>query len=254
MSEDDIFLTHLLSCSPVDLLINKPKLTEHQQQQFDMYRKRRQNGEPLQYIIGSWGFHGLQFKVNAHVLIPRPETEILVEEAIRRFKGERILDLGTGSGCIAVTMAKFLPQVRGVALDISQTALAVAQENAAYHGVAGRIQFICEDMKIYLTRGDIGVFDLIVTNPPYIPQQQLASLPLQVQHEPALALDGGIEGLDFYRVIIKNTPRLLSQEGCLMMEFGDGQADAIRALAAAYFKEADVYKDLTGRERFVICH
>ena len=251
MSEDEILLTHILKCKSVDLLINKPILTSSQELQFQDYKQRRQKGEPLQYIIGSWDFYGLEFVVDPSVLVPRPETESLVELALKRFKGKSILDLGTGSGCIAITLAKFLPGVKIVTVDISSQALMIAKANAKRHDVEVRIEFVHADMEEFLEKE--GSFDLIISNPPYIPSAAIKQLPLDVQQEPAMALDGGADGLDFYRIITKYSPRLLSVDACLMMEFGDGQGKAIETLmnAQGCFFEIEIINDLTDRERII---
>ena len=275
MSEDEIILTHILQCRSIDLVVNKPALMVAQQEQFENYRRRRASGEPLQYILGTCNFMGLELAVNPAVLIPRPETEQLVDAALKFFKGGRALDLGTGSGNIAIALAKFVPQSQIVTVDISAQALEVARTNARQHGVEDRIEFIHEDFLESLreaqfnaakrrsnlfkeiaspsARNDRGLFDLIISNPPYIPTDQFKKLPWDVQQEPALALDGGEDGLNFYRIIIKYTPCLLRSGACLMMEFGDGQAQAITKLvqASKAFSRVEIIKDLAGRERII---
>ena len=267
MSEDEIILTHILQCRPIDLVLNKPALTVPQQEQFEDYKRRRQAGEPLQYILGTCNFMGLELAVNPSVLIPRPETEQLVDAAIKYLTGNpdkevmQVLDLGTGSGNIAIALAKFVGQSKIVTVDASPQALIVARANARRHGVEDRIQFIHDDFFLSLqTRQspwasacNSKVFDLIISNPPYIPTSQLSSLPRDVQKEPAAALDGGEDGLNFYRIIIKYTPYLLRTGACLMMEFGDGQAEAIKKLVEARkaFSNIDIIQDLAGRDRII---
>ena len=279
MSEDEIILTHILQCRPIDLVINKPVLTSTQKEQFENYKQRREAGEPLQYILGTCNFMGLELAVNPEVLVPRPETEQLVDAALKCFKSGRVLDLGTGSGNIAIALAKFVPQCQIISVDTSSQALETARANARQHSVEDRIQFIREDMfgllerlykchceeqndeAIYLkkiatlpmvARNDT-LFDLIISNPPYIPTSQLSTLPHDVQKEPALALDGGEDGLSFYRIIIKYTPRLLRKGACLMMEFGDGQAEDIKKLLEAQggFSNIEIIQDLAGRDRII---
>ena len=252
MDENTIILAHILKCRRIDLHLNKPVLTPKQQQRFDEYVARRKAGEPLQYILGVGHFYGLEFKVNPDVLVPRPETEILVEEALRRFKGSAILDIGTGSGNIAVTLAKHIPQARVTATDISDKALEVARANAVAHGVADRIDFVRADILQGFTPGQ--AFDLVISNPPYIPSGQIASLPADVQKEPRSALDGGEDGLKFCQMLIKSSPPLLRKGGCLMMEFGDGQGSALRALCeqAKTFSHIEILYDLNGKERIII--
>jgi len=252
MSEDEIILTHILQCRAIDLHINKPELTIAQQKKFYSYRKRRQAGEPLQYILGTCNFMGLELSVNPSVLIPRPETEQLVDAALKHFKGGWALDLGTGSGNIAIALAKFVPHAKVMSVDISKDALKVAHANARHHRVKSRIKFIKKD----ILKSDVSnnfKFDLIISNPPYIPTQHMKTLPRDVQKEPAAALDGGRDGLDFCRVIIKYTPCLLRKGACLMMEFGDGQAEAINKLVREQkeFSSIEILQDLAGRDRII---
>jgi len=261
MTENEIILTHILQCKSIDLAINKPVLSKSQQEQFEDYKRRRESGEPLQYILGTCNFMGLELAVNPSVLIPRPETEQLVDSALKHFKGGAVLDLGTGSGNIAIALAKFVPQSKIVTVDTSAQALEVARANAHQHGVDDRIQFIHDDFYLSLQAGrspwasacNSHAFDLIISNPPYIPTNQLSSLPRDVQQEPVGALDGGEDGLNFYRIIIKYTPRLLRTGACLMMEFGDGQAEAIKKLVEAEgaFSAIEIIQDLAGRERII---
>jgi len=261
MTEDEIILTHILQCRSIDLALNKPALTALQQEQFEGYKQRRKDGEPLQYILGTCNFMGLELAVDPSVLIPRPETEQLVDAALKCFKGGSALDLGTGSGNIAIALAKFVPQSQIVSVDASAKALEVARANARRHGVENRIQFIHDDALISLqTRQspwasacNSEVFDLIISNPPYIPTSHLSALPEDVQHEPVRALDGGEDGLNFYRIIIKYTPCLLRKGACLMMEFGDGQAEAIKKLIEAQeaFSSIEIIQDLAGRDRII---
>jgi len=251
MTEDEIILTHILQCRPIDLAL------------IDNYRRRWQAGEPLQYILGTCNFMGLELAVNPSVLIPRPETEQLVEAALKYFKGGYALDLGTGSGNIAIALAKFVSQSKIVSVDISTQALELAKINARQHKVEDRIQFIQEDMLVILSpslrsragsaKNDNNLFDLIISNPPYIPTSQMSSLPRDVQQEPAAALDGGEDGLNFYRIIIKYTPYLLRGGACLMMEFGDGQAEAVKKLVEAQkaFSRIEIIQDLAGRDRII---
>ena len=146
MTEDEIILTHILQCRPIDLVINKPVLSIAQQDQFENFKSRRASGEPLQYILGTCNFMGLELAVNPAVLIPRPETEQLVDAALKCFKGGYALDLGTGSGNIAIALAKCVPQSRIVSVDVSTQALELARVNARYHKVEHRIEFIKRDL------------------------------------------------------------------------------------------------------------
>ena len=268
MTEDEIILTHILQCRPIDLLLKRSALSLAQQKQFEDYKRRRQAGEPLQYILGACNFMGLELAVNPAVLVPRPETEQLVDAALKYFKGGWALDLGTGSGNIVIALAKFVPQSQIVSVEVSAQVLEAAKINARQHGVEERIKFVCSDMFVILSeakdlkmsldssaspQNDNGLFDLIISNPPYIPTSQLSSLPGDVQKEPRMALDGGEDGLDFYRIIIKYTPRLLRSGACLMMEFGDGQAEAVKKLVEAQkvFSSIEIIQDLAGRDRII---
>ncbi len=255
MSEEEIILSHILQCSRADLLLRGKHLDPSQEKQFKEFSDRRKQGEPLQYILGTWNFYGLEFMVNPAVLIPRPETEMLVDMALKQFKGTDILDLGTGSGNIAITMAKLLPYVQVTTVDVSLDAIEVAISNAQVHGVESRVEFVHADMQEYLKTSE-KKFDLVISNPPYIPTPDMVHLPQDVKQEPVLALDGGPDGLDFYRFIINTSPRLISSGGYLMMEFGDGQADALKALAQSQplFSQCEILKDLVGKDRIIVLH
>ncbi|MDE1920340.1 MAG: peptide chain release factor N(5)-glutamine methyltransferase [Candidatus Omnitrophica bacterium] len=254
MSEDEIILTHILQCRAIDLAVDGLALTPSQEEQFRRYKCRRLAGEPLQYILGCCDFMGLELGVNPTVLVPRPETEQLVDTALKYFKGGAALDLGTGSGNIAVALAKFVEHCEVIAMDKSAQALDTARANAKRHGVMQRMTFIHGDMsneKFILNLLKDAKFDLVISNPPYIPTEQLSTLPQDVRKEPPAALDGGRDGLKFIRIIIKYTPCLLRKGACLMMEFGDGQAEAVKQLAqdTRLFSTIEIFKDLAGRDR-----
>ncbi|BCV24084.1 peptide chain release factor N(5)-glutamine methyltransferase [Gelria sp. Kuro-4] len=223
---------------------------------------RRVQGTPVAYLTGHKEFFGLDFKVTPAVLIPRPETEILVERALQvaadlvAAKGElRILDLGTGSGAIAVTLAVGLPTVRLVATDCSPAALEVAAANAKRHGVRERIAFRLGDLWGALREEDVipgHPFDIIVSNPPYIPAGELEQLPADVKHEPPAALDGGPDGLAFYRRLATGIGPRLAPRGWVLLEVGAGQAPAVcRLLMGAGLTPLSPVKDLAGIERVV---
>lgn len=261
MTEDELILTHIFNCSRSELYLRKPQLSPEQQKQFESYKSRRQKGEPLQYILGVAYFMGLDFKVDSRVLVPRPETEVLVEEAVQRIhdlKEIKILDLGTGSGNTAIALAKLLPQAQVTTVDISKDALDVAKGNAIIHKVENQIKFISADMIEYLMVGaqypEPDQYHLIISNPPYISEEQMSSLPKDVQQEPELALKAGKDGFKFYRDIIKYSPSLIRANGYLMMEFGDGQGLTIKELMKlqSVFSDIKILQDLTGRDR-IIC-
>jgi len=226
---------------------------------------RRVQGVPVAYLTGHKEFFGLDFKVTPAVLIPRPETEILVERALQvaadfvAAKGElRILDLGTGSGAIAVTLAVGLPTARLVATDCSPAALEVAGRNARRQGVHARIDLRQGDLWAALAAQDAArrpVFDLIVSNPPYIPADELAALSREVRQEPRLALDGGPDGLAFYRCLVAGLPAYLAPGGWVLLEVGAGQSSAVnRLLTEAGLTVLPPVKDLAGIERVVQAH
>ncbi len=218
---------------------------------------RKAGGEPLAYIIGSQPFCGLLLKVDARVLVPRPETEELVGLAAdfllkicraRRATAPGLLDYGTGSGAIALALAARFPSASVTAADISRQALACARENACALGLAGRVKFITASS----VDNSGGPFDLIVSNPPYIPTNVIAGLDREVRAEPRLALDGGGDGLAVAAAIIAQAPGALKSGGALFMEIGDTQASAVVGLLASkVWKVRSVIKDLNGKRRFL---
>ena len=212
--------------------------------------RRRAGREPLAYILGQTEFWSLPLKVTPDVLIPRPETELLVEEALPRLSGrQQVLDVGTGSGALAIALAHERQELTVTAIDISPAALAVAADNARSNGVAERIRFVQHDL------GQLppGPFDLIVANPPYIPSRELATLMPEVRDfEPQLALDGGVDGLDAYRALARQAGAILTAAGWLLVEVGSGQAAAVKELfAGAGLTESFAARDLAGIERVV---
>jgi release factor glutamine methyltransferase len=216
--------------------------------------RRRANREPLQYILGKTEFYGLDFSLDKRVLIPRPETELLVEHvlaACRDAAHVKILDVGTGSGCLAVTLAKHLPTAEVWATDKSAAALEVAGANAAQHGVAERIHFLHTD----LFSADHGrSIDWIISNPPYVPTTEAANLAKEIiDHEPMEALFAGEDGLAVIRAIIAEAPRFLSAGGQVALEVGAGQSEAVQQLFRdGQYQVAKVVKDYQNHERVVI--
>jgi release factor glutamine methyltransferase len=207
---------------------------------------RRLRGEPIQYIVGETEFFGLPFKVTPDVLIPRPETEHLVEKAIelaRLRAAPRIVDLCTGSGAIAIALARALPAANVTATDLSPAALSIAHENARLNSVEPRIRFLEGDLLEPVT-GER--FDLLLANPPYVPTIERESMSVEVRdHEPALALFAGLDGLDIYRRLISAAPGVLVPGGFIVLEIGYGQSRAVEALlAAAGFRAIEFIPDL----------
>jgi len=220
---------------------------------YDALVARRLTREPVSQIVGHREFWGLDFEVTRDVLTPRPETELVVQAAVDICRSDAspgsapiVLDIGTGSGCIAIALATELPDARFVASDISLAALAVARRNAAKHGLSRRIAFVLTES--IPPEDDV---ELIVSNPPYIPRRERDGLPQEVrEYEPGLALFGGEDGLDFYRRLFTNTIGCLNQDGWLVVEVGYDQAPAVRALAdPCYWEAGRAYRDLQGIER-----
>lgn len=214
---------------------------------------RRAAGEPVQYILGAWDFYGREFLLTRDTLIPRPETEGLVERVIDAWKREdrrrgRILDVGTGSGAIAVTLAAELPDATVVAVDLSAGALRVARENARRHGVGGRVFFLCADATSALKCGNR--FDVVVSNPPYVSEGEWHFLPPEVRDfEPPGALLAGPDGLAILRRIAAEAGDHLAPRGELWCEIGESQGEAVRRLFSGSLKLVGVYRDLAGRDR-----
>ena len=230
--QTELLLAHLLQRPRMQLYLNFERaLTPPEIESFRELVKRRGLREPLQHILGTTSFCGLEIAVNRHVLIPRPETELLAERgwtflnqlATPNPQPSTALDFGTGSGCLAIALAHHCPTAQVQAIDVSPAALALARENAARHGLAGRIEFREGDGFAAVPAGK--QFDLIISNPPYIPSAEIATLQPEVRdYDPGGALDGGPEGLDYYRRLAAEAGPFLKPGGRLMLEIGDGQA------------------------------
>jgi release factor glutamine methyltransferase len=275
----ELLLAHVLNLPRMQLYLNfEHHLNSSEQDFMRQLVKRRGEHEPLQHILGATWFCGLEIKVDRRVLIPRPETELLAEQGWK-FLNERAkvktvaacdqvnpleakkaesprapmaLDFGTGSGCIAIALAVNCPAANVVALDIDPEALEAAQENASHHGVAQRIRFVLgQGLASFPQNND---FDLIIANPPYIPSSEIERLPTEVRdYDPRRALDGGFDGLDFYRDLAAKTAVLLTPGGKVMLEIGDGQADAVTSL----FQNENwiverIMEDYTQRKRILV--
>ncbi len=243
-----IWLAEYLGGAPF-FQIREQRAAKEVLQRADMLLDRLQEGEPFQYVLGEQDFYGLSFLVDPRVLIPRPETEVLVEKALSLAPPQgRILDLCCGSGCIAVALAHHLPQSEIWAVDLSSDALALAAENARRHGAD--IRFGVGDLFAALPP-EAGRFDLIVSNPPYIPREEIGKLDPEIAYEPTMALDGGEDGLDFYRRILPDAPDHLLPGGGLLLEAGDQQSSALLKIAAAcLYDETEIFSDLSGKNRF----
>ena len=253
MNEAELLFSEVLGCDRIDLYLDKAKLVDKDKLRLiSSVLKRRIKGEPIQHILGKIEFMGLEFKVNPDVLIPRPETEILVGTALKyinKEKGTRILDLGTGSGCIAVSLYKNSVDSAIDASDVSNKALEVAGENACLNNA--KINFIQSDLFNALGYKE---YDMIISNPPYIVSAEIRKLQPELRFEPVLALDGGTDGLDFYRRIILGAPGYLKNGGWLILEIGFGQKSAIEKifLDSGKFEITGVIKDYNNIARVII--
>lgn len=254
-----VLLAHILN-KPRAWLLAHPevRLTAEQQQAYRQDLARLAAGEPLPYLIGHWEFFGLDFLVSPQVLIPRPETELLVEKALawlERHPERRLAaDVGAGSGCIAISLAVHQPDLQLVATDCSPEALQIARQNAGRHGVSERICFQLADLLHLQAPANLPAgFDLIAANLPYIPSQTLRELAVYGR-EPSLALDGGPDGLDLIRRLLAQAPALLTPGGLMLLEIEYRQGDPARALAEASFPNArvSVDRDLAGQERLLV--
>jgi release factor glutamine methyltransferase len=248
----ELIVAHVLSLPRVQLYVQFDRpLSATELPDIRALIKRRQAGESVAYLVGKKEFWGLEFAVDARVLVPRPDTETLVEEARARLEGApapRIADVGTGSGALAVTLAKLRPDATVFASDVSAAALEVARGNAERHGVT--VTFLEGDLAAPLVAH--APFSLIVANLPYILSADLAALPPEVRVEPRLALDGGADGLDLVRRLVDAAPALLAPGGALALEIGAGQAAAtVALLVAGGFLDPHTRQDLAGVDRVV---
>jgi release factor glutamine methyltransferase len=243
----EALLLHVLGRNKAWLMAHlDEQISGDQADRFDELLERRQHGEPIQYITGEAEFYGLPFRVTPDVLIPRPETEHLIEKVLElaaNFTQPRIVDVGTGSGIIAVALAHKLPAATITATDLSQSALAIAQENAERNGVASRIRFLEGDLLAPIREER---FEIVVSNPPYVPEADRAALSVEVRdYEPALALYAGEDGLGIYRRLIPAASATLAPGGFLALEIGYGQQAAIRnLLASSGFAQIEFLPDL----------
>lgn len=254
--ESSLLLAHVLGRSREWVIAHpEAELTAEERERFAELAAQAAEGAPLPYLLGHWEFFGLDFIVTPDVLIPRPETELLVEKAIQNSKlkipNPRVIDVGTGSGIVAVTLAVKLPHAKIVAADVSPAALAVARANAEKHNAADRITFVESDLLSSFFMGHYS-FDILAANLPYIPSADLDALPV-VKYEPRLALDGGPDGLALIRRLLADAPKMLAPGGRVLLEIEHRQGEAAAALAQEAFPGArvEVHKDLAGLDRVV---
>lgn len=241
-------LAHVFGINRADFVIHGNDMASRDKalSYTDLIEKRAQR-IPLQYIIGEQEFMGLEFEINEHVLIPRQDTEILVEEVLKVCKDKSLLDMCTGSGCIVISLSKLGSLKAAVASDISQKALLLAEKNAKKHKT--NIDFILSDLFDRV----VGKYDIIVSNPPYIKSEELKSLMPEVKnYEPKQALDGGLDGLIFYKRIISDIDRFLNPGGYVFFEIGYDQGEAVsKLLLRAGFIDVNIKKDFNDLDRVV---
>jgi release factor glutamine methyltransferase len=268
--EAELIIMHSLRIDKVALYRDNPQISDGLLTMIDEFLKRRSKREPLQYILGHVEFYELKIEVGQGVLIPRPETELLVEEAIKLFTVHSalggspftVLDLCTGSGCLALALGKAFPDAHIYGTDISEVAIRYAKENAKINGI-NSVTFLRGSLfepikKLFTVHSALGgspfTFDLIVSNPPYIKRSDIENLQPEVRDwEPSDALDGGEDGLDYYRAIIPEAKSYLKEGGYIMFEIGFGQADAVRKMAEdSDFIDISLIKDYAGIERILI--
>jgi release factor glutamine methyltransferase len=254
----DLLLAHILGWDRVRVL-SRPELSLEEDAwiRYQALVHRCAKGEPLQYLTGQQEFYGLLLRVTPDVLIPRPETELLVEEALSLMRGLslpeiRFLDIGTGSGCIAVSVAHEFSGSVGWAVDISAAALRIARDNAVRHGVTARIQFVQADLLECFSLAP--AFHLVLSNPPYVAREEYDSLPAAVRnHEPRGALFGGENGLEIYRRLIPDAASRLMPGGYLLLELGAGQQKSVEKLVeTGGYTSLKVLNDLQGIPRCLV--
>lgn len=248
--EANLIVRTVLNLKPIDVVLEGDKnvSAELENEIFGFARRRCMN-EPLQYILGSQEFMGIEFKVSPDVLIPRADTETLVECVLENNVGMNILDICSGSGCIALSLAKFNKNAYVTGVDISDAAISLSNENLEMLNLQNRVKFVKTDI---LREIPNGVYDVIVSNPPYIKSSEIDALQDEVKlHEPHIALDGGEDGLLFYRRIIDIAPTLLHENGRLYFEVGYDQSEDVAQLMTEQFCDVGMRKDLCGVNRVV---
>lgn len=254
----EILMSEVLGCSRLDLVIDRDRvLNDETVDRINVLVARRASGEPIAYILGRKEFYGLDFIVSPDTLIPRPETEHIIEEVETRFDAGasfRFADLGTGSGILAVMIAHLFPFASGFAVDMSREALHVAEKNAKKHGVADRIEFVLGDFTTPLF--EASQFDLVVSNPPYVTHEDYENASFEVtEFEPRSALVSGVDGLDHIAALLPRVVDLLKSGGLFLMEIGWQQGGSIIKTISSDFPQFEhvmVQKDLAGHDRIIV--
>jgi len=261
MNEHERIMTALRDCDRQDLYRDPQSLTVEQKARYEDILRRRQAGEPLQYILQQADFLDLALFVDQRVFIPRPETEILVDTALHAVRHQpktcdSILECGTGCGNIAISLARGLEQAHITTVDVSRDAIDVAVRNAQRYHVKDRISFVRQDWRDFIKTAFLRgcKFDMIISNPPYILSEKILDLPADVRQEPLLALDGGPEGLDIIRLIIDAAWDILNGQGLLALEIGDGQHQVVMQLIeqCGIFKNVALIDDFSGTPRVIM--
>lgn len=249
-----ILMQYVLKIDRNKLIINKNDNVDiNKENEYKEYIEKIIKGKPVQYITNNQEFMKLNFYVDENVLIPQPDTEILVEEVIKSIdimENIEILDMCTGSGCIGISLAKNIKNTKVTLVDISKEAIEIAKKNAIQNGVENKVTFIQSDMFENVK----GKFDIIVSNPPYIETDIIQTLDKQVQNEPHIALDGGEDGLDFYKMLINEAHKYLKKDGKIFLEIGYDQKQEIESLAkqSKHYKKIETIKDLSQNDRVII--
>ncbi|MBQ4509753.1 MAG: peptide chain release factor N(5)-glutamine methyltransferase [Clostridia bacterium] len=252
--EAEIILNHLFGVNKANIIFDRER--EYEDEKIKSILEKRRQHIPLQHIIGKWYFMGREFYVSPDTLIPRPDTEILVENALRELKsGGSVADLCAGSGCIGISMLVYREDISSMLLcDISKNALNIAKKNAIANTVSGKCTFLCGDITRDLPNTK---FDMIVSNPPYIPSKDIAFLSDEVKKEPMIALDGGEDGLDIIRFLIGEGLSYLNENGKMLIEFGYDQSEIMDTLLDKKQKEGkikhyEIIKDYGGNDRVAL--
>lgn len=264
--EAEILLGYFLKMNRSEIYLNSDRILKNKEiRQLEKMTRERIKKIPLQYITKHQEFMGMDFLVEKGVLIPRPETEILVEKVIEKIKNRRssshlkIADLGTGTGIIAISIANFIKDITIYATDISKKSLQLAFKNAQKHSCEDKIIFLQGDLfRPFLGKIEKNSLDVIISNPPYVNLDDFKSLPPEIKdNEPEIALYGGVDGIDYYLKIIKESPKFLKGEGFIALEVGSGQAKIIKELILKennYRKNVEIFKDYSGIDRVVTAY
>ena len=251
--EAAMLICHFCGLNKAELLGRRDD--DFQSQALEDAVRRRCEHYPLQYILGYWDFCHETYRVTEDTLIPRQDTEKLVELAVRLMpENARFIDLCTGSGCVAISTLAARRDTRAVGVDLFDKTLSIARENAEYNGVGKRLGFLRADVLSPSFMDDLGLFDCIISNPPYIETKEVAKLSRELSYEPNAALDGGEDGLKFYKAIVKDYAKYLTERGFMLFEIGYDQAKAIAQISLENGFSCEIFKDYSGNDRVAYLH